>query len=70
MARPPEDPRVTDLRRYKKAREQAKRQPPPKPPRPPSGGFLGSNPRAPLILGIVALVAMLLWGWPLLMKLL
>ena len=49
--RPQEDPRVTDLRRYKKAREQAKRRPPAKPP---GGGFLGSNPRAGLILAVLA----------------
>ena len=52
--RPQEDPRITDLRRYKKAREQAKRRPPPKPP---GGGFLGSNPRAGLILAVIAALA-------------
>lgn len=52
--RPQEDPRVTDLRRYKKAREQAKRRPPAKPP---GGGFLGSNPRAGLILAVLAALA-------------
>jgi len=58
--RPQEDPRITDLRRYKKAREQAKRRPPPKPP---GGGFLGSNPRAGLILAILAaLVAAFVLG--------
>jgi hypothetical protein len=52
MAKPPQDdPRVTDLRRYKKAREQARRRPPPKPP---GAGCLGSNPRAGLILAILA----------------
>jgi hypothetical protein len=53
----PEDPRVTDLRRYKKAREQAKRRPPPKPP---AQSFLGSRPRAGLILAavVVALLAL------------
>ena len=65
--RPPEDPRVTDLRRYKKAREQAKRRPPP---RPPAQGVLGSNPRAGLILVIVAAVVLALFLGPLLMRLL
>ena len=65
--RPQEDPRVTDLRRYKKAREQAKRRPPAKPP---GGGFLGSNPRAGLILAIAAAVAALLWLLPLVSQLL
>ncbi|MET0272512.1 MAG: hypothetical protein ABW360_05940 [Phenylobacterium sp.] len=55
--KPPADPRVTDLRRYKKAREQARRRPPP---RPPSQSFLGSRPRAGLILAavVLALVAL------------
>lgn len=52
MARPPEDPRITDLARYKKAREAEQRRKPAKPPRP---AFLGSNPRAGLILALVAL---------------
>jgi hypothetical protein len=64
---PPEDPRVTDLRRYKKAREQAKRRPPPRPPRP---GMLGSNPRAGLILAIVAAVLFALFVLPPLMRVL
>ena len=61
--RPEEDPRITDLRRYKKARDQAKRRPPPKPKRP-SEGFLGSNPRAGLILAIVAAIAIALYVLP------
>jgi hypothetical protein len=61
--RPEEDPRITDLRRYKKAREQAKRRPPPKPKRP-SEGLLGSNPRAGLILAIVAVVLAALYVLP------
>ena len=52
--RPQEDPRVTDLRRYKKAREQARRRPPAKLP---GSGFLGSNPRAGLILAVLAALA-------------
>jgi hypothetical protein len=67
MARRPEDPRVTDLSRYKKAREQAKRRPPP---RPPSArqSFLGANPRAGLVLTIVAVVALLMIFWPLIAR--
>jgi hypothetical protein len=56
-----EDPRVTDLRRYKKAREQAKRRPPPKPP---TQSFLGSRPRAGLILAAVVIVLAALWLLP------
>lgn len=68
MKPPPEDPRVTDLRRYKKAREEAKRQPPPRPKARPQG-LLGSNPRAGLILAIFAVVALLLTFWPVLARL-
>ncbi|MGA0606468.1 hypothetical protein ACO2Q0_10750 [Phenylobacterium sp. VNQ135] len=64
MARRPEDdPRITDLRRYKKAREQARRRPPPKPKRP-AEGFLGSNPRAGLILAAVAAIVAALYVVP------
>ena len=50
---PPEDPRITDLRRYRKAREEArKRKPDPKAQM--RETFLGANPRAGLILAIVA----------------
>ena len=69
MAKPPEDPRITDLARYKKAREQAKRRPPPRPPAA-RQGFLGSNPRAGLILAIIVVVGLLLTFWPLLLRLL
>lgn len=56
---PPEDPRVTDLRRYRKEREQArKRKPNPKAQMRES--FLGANPRAGLILVIAAVVFALL----------
>jgi hypothetical protein len=65
--RRPEDPRVTDLRRYRKAQKQAQRRPAP---RPPGEGFLGSNPRAGLILAIAAAVAALLWLLPLVSQLL
>ncbi|WP_309090885.1 hypothetical protein [Phenylobacterium sp.] len=64
--RPDEDPRVTDLRRYKKAREQAKRRPPPRPPAR-KEGILGSNPRAGLILAIAAAVLFALWVLPVLL---
>ena len=56
------DRRVTDLGQYKKSREQAKRKAPPKPR---GGGFLGSNPKAPLILAIVAAVLAGLYVVPL-----
>ncbi len=62
MAKPPpkgsghEDPRVTDLRRYKQEREKAARKPAPKPQRP-RESFLGSNPKAGLIL-VVAIVVL------------
>ena len=63
MARrpPDEDPRITDLRRYRKEREQAKRRPPQKPR---GESFLGSNPRAGLILVVVILVLVALFAIP------
>ena len=65
MARRPEDdPRITDLRRYKKAREQARRRPPPRPPARGSQSFLGSNPRAGLILAVVVVLLLVLWVLP------
>ncbi len=66
MARRPEDdPRITDLRRYKKAREQARRRPPPRPPGARgSQSFLGSNPRAGLILAVVVVLLLVLWVLP------
>ena len=57
------DRRVTDLNQYKTSRDQAKRKVPPE--RRPGGGLLGSNPRAPLILGIVAAVLAALYVVPL-----
>ena len=60
---PPEDPRVTDLRRYRREREKAARKAPPKP-KAPSQSFLGSNPRAGLILIAVILVLALLYLAP------
>jgi len=52
MPRRPEDPRVTDLRRYRKARELQRRR---APPRPQNEGLLGGRPRAALILVAVIL---------------
>ena len=56
------DRRVTDLGQYKKSRERAQRKAPAKPR---AGGFLGSNPKAPLILAIVAVVLAALYVVPL-----
>jgi hypothetical protein len=65
MAKPNghEDPRVTDLRRYKQEREKAARKPPPKP-KAPKASFLGSNPRAGLILVVVLVVLAALYVVP------
>lgn len=64
MAKPPDDdPRVTDLRAYRKAREEARRRKA-KPPRPPGASFLGSNPRAGLILVAVVVVLAALYLIP------
>ena len=52
MARRQDDPRVTDLRRYRKARELQNRQARPRPRNEP---LLGERPRAGLILLIVVL---------------
>ena len=57
MARPPEDPRVTDLARYRRARERARKA---QPRTPPEQQVLGSRPRAGLILlAVVAVLALL-----------
>jgi hypothetical protein len=58
-----DDPRVTDLRRYRRARERARRQPPPRPQQP-SQSFLGPRKNAGLILAIVILVLAALWILP------
>ena len=60
VARPPKDPRVTDLARYRRARERARKAPPPEPPRPPGQRLLGSRPRGGLILLAVIVVLALL----------
>lgn len=61
MPRRPEDPRVTNLRRYRQAREQQRRRPPP---RPPNERLLGGRPRAGLILAGVILALAALWILP------
>jgi hypothetical protein len=64
MPRRDEDPRVTDLRRYRRARElqkrQARAQQRSRPER-----LLGSRPRAGLILAAVILALAALWLVPL-----
>jgi len=60
---PDDDDHVTDLARYRKAKEAAARRPPPKP-KAPRQSFLGSNPRAGLILVIVVLVLAALYLLP------
>jgi hypothetical protein len=63
---PKHEPEVTDLSRYRKAKaEEAKRKPPK--PKAPKQSFLGSNPRAGLILVIVAVVLLALWLGPMLL---
>lgn len=52
MGRRQEDPRVTDLRRYRKARDLQRRQ---ARARPPNERLLGERPRAGLILMLVVL---------------
>ena len=58
MARRQDDPRVTDLRRYRKARELQNRR---TRPRPRSERFLGERPQAGLIL-LIVLLALLALG--------
>ena len=56
------DPQVTDLRAYRREKAKAAKAPPPKPKRP-SESFLGSNPRAGLILvAAVVIIALLYLG--------
>lgn len=61
MARPPPDPRVTDLRRYRRERQRAQRRPAPKP-QAPNESLLGGRPRAGLILALVLIVVVGLWA--------
>ncbi|WP_395670899.1 hypothetical protein [Phenylobacterium sp.] len=58
-----DDPRVTDLARYRRAREQARRTPPRKP-QPSSERLLGGRRNAGVILAIVAIVLLALWLGP------
>jgi len=67
---PPGDPRVADLARYRKQREADARKKPPKPTRPPAGRLVGSNPYAGWILLALAAVLVLVFGLPLVMRLL
>ena len=57
---------VTDLKRYREAKELEKRR---KPPKPPGQSFLGSNPRAGLIVVVVLLLAAAFYLLPLLPRL-
>ena len=61
MNRRLEDPRVADLRRYRKARELQRRSPPP---RPRSESLLGSRRGAPWILAALALLLAAAWVLP------
>ncbi|HEX3699943.1 MAG TPA: hypothetical protein VHV27_04645 [Phenylobacterium sp.] len=51
----PRDPRVTDLRRYRRERERARRAPAPRKPRS-EESLLGARPRAGLILLLAVVV--------------
>lgn len=65
-----DDPRVTDLRRYKRARERARRAGPAQPP--PSRGhepLLGGRRNAGAILAILVIVLLLMWLGPLILRL-
>jgi hypothetical protein len=65
---PKHEPEDTDLARYRKAKAEAAKRKPPKPPKAPRSGsgqsFLGSNPRAGLILVVVVLVLLALTFGP------
>ena len=61
---PKHEPEVTDLSRYRKAKAEEAKRKPPKPPKPPRQSFLGSNPRAGLILAVVVIVLLALWLGP------
>ncbi len=65
MPRRQEDPRVTDLHRYRKARELQRRR---APPRPRPERVLGSRPKAGLILLLVILALTALWLAPTLLR--
>lgn len=61
-----EDPQVTDLRRYRKAREAAARKA--KSARPPGAPLLGSNPRAGLILAALLILMLAIYVLPRFLK--
>lgn len=60
---PPDDPRVTDLRRYRKAREQA-RKVKPNPKAQMRETILGANPKAGVILVVVVVAFLALYVAP------
>jgi len=70
MDKPPEDRRITDLKRYRKEREQAAKKRKPNPRAQMRETFLGSNPRAGLILAILAAVLATYMFLPLVLRLL
>lgn len=61
-----EDPQVTDLRRYRKAREAAARKA--KAARPAGAPLLGSNPRAGLILAALVVLILAFYVLPRFLK--
>ena len=68
MPDPQEDPRITDLARYRRARERARKEAARQKPSPPPAGFLGNRPRAGLILVIVIALLALLYVAPRFMR--
>jgi len=60
VRRPKSDPRVTDLRRYRRERERARRARPPKPPA--AEPLLGRRRNAGLILLAAIVVMLALWA--------
>ena len=64
------DPRITDLRRYRKEREQAAKRVKPNPKAQMRETILGANPRAGLILAIVAVALLAYLFLPALLNLL
>ena len=70
MAKPPEDPRISDLARFRKQREADALKKLRKPPKLPRPGFLGSNPHARLILAALAALLVLFFVVPAILPLL
>lgn len=62
--KPDEDPRVVDLRRYRKAARESAAKKARAAPRPGREPLLGSRPRAGLILALVAAAVLALWLLP------